>query len=270
MVEYAAEQGALYEPTLGLTGKLRGFLEEQVGTRLAHVADYCTERRRLPLVATTLVCAAALAAAVETSTALAEQPASPQTPVPKIEPGIGNSEIVVPNAPTGFETLCGDPSYRAPRPIQIGSVLCRINLARANIGEAPLTENRALDVATEEKLADDIDCRHYSHAPCVGETVFDRLKQNVDLIDLWFLGENLAYGIGSLGSARSVFGGWWQSPPHRANILDPNFTEIGLAIKHEKEINMAVDTEGGNTVTGVLLQNVTFVGAEFMGNGQAP
>ena len=42
------------------------------------------------------------------------------------------------------------------------------------------------------------------------------------------LGENLAWGSGSFARARSIVLGWLNSPHHRANLLRPGFTRIGL------------------------------------------
>lgn len=44
-------------------------------------------------------------------------------------------------------------------------------------------------------------------------------------------GENLAFGTGSLGSARAVVDAWLASPGHRANLLRPGFRRIGLGAR---------------------------------------
>ena len=41
-------------------------------------------------------------------------------------------------------------------------------------------------------------------------------------------GENLAWGNGSLGTASSIVRAWLASPEHRANLLRPGFTRIGI------------------------------------------
>jgi uncharacterized protein YkwD len=43
-----------------------------------------------------------------------------------------------------------------------------------------------------------------------------------------YLGENIAFGY---GDATSVMNAWMSSSGHRANILEPNYTEIGVAMK---------------------------------------
>jgi uncharacterized protein YkwD len=42
-------------------------------------------------------------------------------------------------------------------------------------------------------------------------------------------GENLAWGTGTLGSARGIVAAWLASPEHRANLLRPSFTRVGVS-----------------------------------------
>ena len=44
------------------------------------------------------------------------------------------------------------------------------------------------------------------------------------------LGEDLAWGSGTLGTARAIVAAWMHSPGHRANILNGRFREIGLGV----------------------------------------
>lgn len=41
-------------------------------------------------------------------------------------------------------------------------------------------------------------------------------------------GENLAWGAGSRANARTIVRGWLASPAHRANLLRPGFSRIGV------------------------------------------
>jgi uncharacterized protein YkwD len=43
-----------------------------------------------------------------------------------------------------------------------------------------------------------------------------------------FVGENLAWGNGSYASPQTVIQEWLASPAHRANLLRPTFTRIGI------------------------------------------
>jgi len=42
------------------------------------------------------------------------------------------------------------------------------------------------------------------------------------------VGENLAWGQGSLGVARSIVAMWLASPEHRANLLHPGYRIVGV------------------------------------------
>lgn len=44
-----------------------------------------------------------------------------------------------------------------------------------------------------------------------------------------YMGENIAAGY---GSPKEVVAGWMDSPGHRANILNPNFEELGVGYIH--------------------------------------
>jgi uncharacterized protein YkwD len=41
-------------------------------------------------------------------------------------------------------------------------------------------------------------------------------------------GENLAWGTGSAARARVIVDEWMASPPHRANLLRPGFSRVGI------------------------------------------
>ncbi|HEV7642247.1 MAG TPA: CAP domain-containing protein [Gaiellaceae bacterium] len=42
-------------------------------------------------------------------------------------------------------------------------------------------------------------------------------------------GENLAWGTGVQGTARGIVLAWLASPEHRANLLRPSFTRVGIS-----------------------------------------
>lgn len=42
-------------------------------------------------------------------------------------------------------------------------------------------------------------------------------------------GENLAWGTGARGSAQGIVAAWLASPEHRANLLRPSFTRVGIS-----------------------------------------
>ena len=44
-------------------------------------------------------------------------------------------------------------------------------------------------------------------------------------------GENLAWGTGRLAGARNVVSMWMESPGHRANLLRPGWTRVGIGAR---------------------------------------
>jgi uncharacterized protein YkwD len=60
-----------------------------------------------------------------------------------------------------------------------------------------------------------------------------------------FLGENLAWGVGSYGTPRGIVKAWLASPGHRANLLRPGFRRIGLAELQTRFLG----ADGANVVT---------------------
>ncbi len=69
--------------------------------------------------------------------------------------------------------------------------------------------------------------RHFfGHVTPDGTTIAQRLA----LVSYHYkrAGENLAYGTGDEGSVSAAFNHWMESPGHRANILDRDFTRIGI------------------------------------------
>ena len=46
----------------------------------------------------------------------------------------------------------------------------------------------------------------------------------------WLVGENIGWGAGGTASPRKIVAAWMRSSPHRINILNPTFDEIGIAI----------------------------------------
>jgi uncharacterized protein YkwD len=50
----------------------------------------------------------------------------------------------------------------------------------------------------------------------------------VNGLSFWSVGENIAWGGDSRGTPKSIVKSWMHSPPHRANILNPQFRALGV------------------------------------------
>lgn len=104
-------------------------------------------------------------------------------------------------------------------------VLARVNEERAEVGAAPLTRSAKLDAAAAEHAADMVDEGYFSHTGSDGSSVADRATAQG--YSWSTVGENIAYG---LSDADGVMDLWMNSTGHRTNILNPAFTEIGIAL----------------------------------------
>ena len=104
---------------------------------------------------------------------------------------------------------------------------CLTNYARTHSGLRPLQPNAVLNNAGTAKLAADVSCSEFSHTPCGKpfESVFSAYVRGATS---YTLGENLAWGTGSLGAPRQIMREWLHSKEHRENILRSSFTELGI------------------------------------------
>ncbi len=139
------------------------------------------------------------------------------------------------------------------KPQQIGNVLginndistlkllSETNNERTSRSISPLKSNEQLNQAAQAKAEDMKTKNYWSHNTPEGNQpwIF------IDTIGYSYqkAGENLAYGF---SSSNATVSGWMQSPSHRENLLDNEFTEVGFGI---------VDAEGyqgGNVETIVV------------------
>jgi uncharacterized protein YkwD len=127
--------------------------------------------------------------------------------------------------------------------MSISGLLADTNTQRAANSAGSLSLNDKLDAAAQAK-ADDMAARDYwSHytpdgnPPWVFVTGQGYSYQK--------LGENLATGF---SDEQSTINGWMASPPHRENLLDPSFTEVGFGFANNPDYTAA----GGGPMTIVV------------------
>ena len=106
-------------------------------------------------------------------------------------------------------------------------MVCLHENARRQSGLPPLQVSVRLTDAARAKSVDVARCG-FSHTAC-GHTFEYRINRAGYR---WTrVGENLAWGTGSLGRSYAIFSTWLRSPAHRANILDPAFRDLGVAVR---------------------------------------
>jgi uncharacterized protein YkwD len=145
-------------------------------------------------------------------------------------PAAAASAAAVPQRLIAPPSACpGQGNPGAPRATQVRRMRCMTNFARQRNGKAPLAGMPALDRAARGKAGDILRCDRFDHTACGREFTywFERVGYGGRCTAL---GENIAWGTGSLGSVRRIFSAWINSPGHRANILG-DFAEIGIGLR---------------------------------------
>src|SRR3954470_369760 len=116
---------------------------------------------------------------------------------------------------------------------QVGqATLCLLNDERAAAGLRPLTYSAPLTTPSAAYSTRMVAENFFAHVSPDGTTLESRLTaaRYIAPDGDWFVGENLAWGQGDLATARNIAIAWMNSPGHRHNILEPEFTEVGIGI----------------------------------------
>lgn len=98
-----------------------------------------------------------------------------------------------------------------------------VNQEREKQGLKPLTLNKKLSDVARTKSKDMMDKGYFDHNSPTYGSPFDMMKQFG--IEYTTAGENIAKGQ---QSPEDVMNAWMNSDGHRKNILNPDFTEIGV------------------------------------------
>lgn len=139
-----------------------------------------------------------------------------------------------PRSASAPEDPCG-PVAAQPRTIGLAvagrTTVCLLNRERTSRGLPPLRENSLLDTTSAEHSANMVKLDYFEHTAPDGRTVIDRLRGVGYARDVnASTGENIAWGVGAKATPAAIVRLWMHSPPHRADILRPAFTEIGIGI----------------------------------------
>ncbi len=100
------------------------------------------------------------------------------------------------------------------------------NVERLKAGLSTLKINARLTASAGNKLQDIFKQQYFEHISPSGHGVSDLTKQSS--YDYVIVGENLA--LGSFGSNQALLSAWMASPGHKANIIDPRYQDIGVAV----------------------------------------
>ena len=165
------------------------------------------------------------AGTTQTSAAPASVPASAPAAAPVAQPAaapaslsIGGGGASVANAAPVVAVSSGaEDSAFEQRVVDL------VNAERAAYGLAPLTYNAQLDAAAEGHNSVQVQTRTMAHINIGDGDPGSRIRA-AGFMGAW--GENVAVGQ---SSPEQVVREWMNSPTHRANILNPNFHQIGVS-----------------------------------------
>ncbi|MFA6963960.1 MAG: CAP domain-containing protein [Patescibacteria group bacterium] len=145
--------------------------------------------------------------------------------------------------PTIVLTLAVFPQFVFASDITSQNVLLLVNKERIDRGLIPLRENQNLANAAAAKSTDMINRNYFDHY-AFGLTPWDFILS----YDYNYLsaGENLAMDF---ETSEGVVNAWMKSSSHRANILNPDFQDLGVGV-----VKGAYITETGSHETKMVTQ----------------
>jgi uncharacterized protein YkwD len=150
------------------------------------------------------------------------------------------------------------------------AILCLVNAERADNGLPALNHVAQLDESSTGMCQRMISEHFFSHETPDGKTVVDRVEPTgyIPKSGDWVVGENLAWGSGALSTPQAIVNGWMNSPGHRANILAPDYKDIGLAACNGSP---SPDHQGGTVyVNNFGAKSGADVNAVLPGHGEEP
>lgn len=122
----------------------------------------------------------------------------------------------------------GDSTYvsKTTSNISIDGIIYYTNIEREKAGLAPLVKSAQLVTSATAKVDDMFVKQYFEHTSPSGKTAVDLVEKTGYVFQI--VGENLALGV--FDSDQALVQAWMNSPEHRANILNPKYTEMGASV----------------------------------------
>lgn len=151
------------------------------------------------------------------------------TPTTPYEPGTQGTPTVpgtpaVPKPTTPGTTTNEDTAGTGVMTSEEKKILDLCNAERAKNGAPALVANNDLTKLARMKSKDIVDKNYFSHQSPTYGSPFEMMRDHG--INYMYAGENLAQNT----TADKAFNAWMGSEGHKKNILNPNFTELGVGI----------------------------------------
>jgi uncharacterized protein YkwD len=137
--------------------------------------------------------------------------------------------VAAPSASAVCASASATPAEVAKRTV-VRATLCTVNAERVRHGLPRLKLNKKLSAAARRHARDMVRRDYFAHDSLGGGTFVDRIRRSGYLkgAGSWSVGENLAWGSNRGSAPRAITAMWMDSAGHRANILSPEFREIGI------------------------------------------
>ncbi len=133
----------------------------------------------------------------------------------------------------------------------VAQILSLTNESRVANNVLPLTINTTLNQAAQSKAEDMVINNYFSHTSPDGRMPWNFVNRNSYTYIL--IGENLALNFLGADDAHAAL---MASPSHKKNILNPKYTDLGLAVVSGKingeEANILVEIFGAKTENPIL------------------
>lgn len=105
------------------------------------------------------------------------------------------------------------------------TIINLVNQERQNAGLSAVSKSDLLLSSSDSKAWDMANKQYFAHTSPEGQTPWQVIKNTGYKYS--FAGENIAFGFSDENQLMSA---WMNSPGHRANILRPSFTQMGVGI----------------------------------------
>ncbi len=137
----------------------------------------------------------------------------------------------------GGDCLSAEPEHGpAPQSDAIhqmeSQIFSEVNAVRQKHDRPKLTENPTLHAIARDYSRQMIRKEFFSHTGPSGLTVADRIQAAG--VSFRMVGENLAMTENVDRPAEGLVADWMESPPHRKNILEGEYTQTGVGVWKEK------------------------------------
>jgi len=151
---------------------------------------------------------------------------------------------------------------QAPQQYSNEYMVCLVNKARAQNGLSALGIDPSLTAAAQEHSNDMARSNNMDHTGSDGSSPGDRCQQ--EGFNGSAVAENIAFGQ---SDADSVMQSWLQSPGHRENIMNPEYTMMGSAVSNSGSTPYYTQDFGCD---GKAVRNVPTCDGNYPDAGQQP